>query len=560
MANEPTTLEDAPIDPFEAELVAYLDGELDPAAARKVEARLERDPVARARAEELKRTFDLLDYLPKPDPSPTFTTRTIDKLPAVKSDSVPQPPATAPTAAARPSGSNPVVPASTSMPLALDDAEPARASPRWLLWGAAACAVAVACAVAGYFVAGAARPRGAAQKESEEQRVEVPSRVAEYLSLYVVADDIAFVTELAKPELFGDDPSVAYDPTLRVPPGEAHDRPAGKDLEALARAFRSLPAARQAEIVKLDHDLAAKEPRERDRLFRALEAYAAWLDRLPEAERRGVLAAPTPGLRRDLVRRIRDQQWTESLPPSVRARPDLVQLWREDEAHRRDRIAFIRQHAEAFAANKSPWPFETEQHRKDVIDFARTVFRIDDPKRNRLTPEQHAVYTRVLTGAERDGTWAWYGLVVYELSKAHPYLPEPVDPKMMYTDRSDVPQDILARLRKGAAGQLNAVAGKWPEFPLELHREILRGKSPGVPQLGPARPSEFREPVATFTNKQLLPKLTAEEKRGLQKLEGKWPEYPRELLRLAHEYDLPVPGVTLPFSPKKWDATYGTRP
>ena len=35
-------------DPFEAELVAYLDGELDPAAARAVEERLANDPDARA--------------------------------------------------------------------------------------------------------------------------------------------------------------------------------------------------------------------------------------------------------------------------------------------------------------------------------------------------------------------------------------------------------------------------------------------------------------------------------------------------------------------------------
>ena len=42
----PTTA--PPLDPFEAELVAYLDGELDPAAAGRVEARLATDPAARA--------------------------------------------------------------------------------------------------------------------------------------------------------------------------------------------------------------------------------------------------------------------------------------------------------------------------------------------------------------------------------------------------------------------------------------------------------------------------------------------------------------------------------
>jgi anti-sigma factor RsiW len=54
MSSENTEFEDGPApDPFEAELVAYLDGELDAAAARRVEAKLASDPAARARADEL---------------------------------------------------------------------------------------------------------------------------------------------------------------------------------------------------------------------------------------------------------------------------------------------------------------------------------------------------------------------------------------------------------------------------------------------------------------------------------------------------------------------------
>src|SRR5687768_7586709 len=83
MASENTTPDDPTPDPFESELVAYLDGELDPEAAREVEARLATDPAARARAAELKKSFELLDFLPRPEPSPNFTSRTLDKLPTV---------------------------------------------------------------------------------------------------------------------------------------------------------------------------------------------------------------------------------------------------------------------------------------------------------------------------------------------------------------------------------------------------------------------------------------------------------------------------------------------
>ena len=64
-----------PTDPGDDELTAYLDGELDGAAARAVEANLANDLTARRQAEGLKKAFDLLDYLPKAEPSPDFATR-----------------------------------------------------------------------------------------------------------------------------------------------------------------------------------------------------------------------------------------------------------------------------------------------------------------------------------------------------------------------------------------------------------------------------------------------------------------------------------------------------
>jgi anti-sigma factor RsiW len=63
-----------------ANLVAYLDGELDEPAARDLEARLNLDPAARAEAESLRKTWELLDYLPRPEPSASFTHRTLEKL------------------------------------------------------------------------------------------------------------------------------------------------------------------------------------------------------------------------------------------------------------------------------------------------------------------------------------------------------------------------------------------------------------------------------------------------------------------------------------------------
>jgi anti-sigma factor RsiW len=63
-----------------AELVAYLDGEVDQKTAMTIEAKLGRDPRVRSEADQLKRTWELLDYLPRPAPSPDFTHRTLERL------------------------------------------------------------------------------------------------------------------------------------------------------------------------------------------------------------------------------------------------------------------------------------------------------------------------------------------------------------------------------------------------------------------------------------------------------------------------------------------------
>src|SRR5262245_50467965 len=71
----------APLNDDEREdLIAFLDGELDEEKAHALEARITLDPTVRAEAETLKRTWDLLDYLPRPEPSPAFTNRTLDRI------------------------------------------------------------------------------------------------------------------------------------------------------------------------------------------------------------------------------------------------------------------------------------------------------------------------------------------------------------------------------------------------------------------------------------------------------------------------------------------------
>ena len=62
------------------ELVAYLDGELDPREAATMATRIGLDPKLRAKADALQRAWDILDVLPKPQPSPTFVAHTVTQI------------------------------------------------------------------------------------------------------------------------------------------------------------------------------------------------------------------------------------------------------------------------------------------------------------------------------------------------------------------------------------------------------------------------------------------------------------------------------------------------
>lgn len=152
-----------------AELVAYLDGELAGEARRAVETRIHLDPTWRAEAASLKRTWDLLDYLPRPEPSPSFTQRTLSKLTPVQREGLKKS-------------------AGAAWPLA-----------RWLGLGGGWAAAVLLAALAGYLVLRPAVPAGASEADLLRDL-----RIIEHKRLYDLADDVDFLRELDHPDLFGD--------------------------------------------------------------------------------------------------------------------------------------------------------------------------------------------------------------------------------------------------------------------------------------------------------------------------------------------------------------------
>jgi anti-sigma factor RsiW len=157
------------------ELIAYLDGELSKTEAQSVEKKLGSDPQYKSEADALRRSWSLLDFLPQPEPSGTFTNRTLDRVSAIR-------PALAVSGQAG-----------------------------WKRWGIRltwAAAVLLA-GVVGY--AGVARlPSGARPHDLDapaelEHQLARDLRLIEQLGLLQHVNDIHFLNELDRLELFGED-------------------------------------------------------------------------------------------------------------------------------------------------------------------------------------------------------------------------------------------------------------------------------------------------------------------------------------------------------------------
>jgi len=156
------------------DLTAYLDGEADPNTRTRIEARLNRDARLRAEADALKRAWDLLDQLPHPELSTNFTSRTLDRVSALR----------------------PASHASATISL------PGAA--RHVPW--AMIAATVAGLVLGWLVTGyVARPTEPAPLRLDDPLLVQELRLIENLPLYSAAETLDFLQSLDHADRFGAD-------------------------------------------------------------------------------------------------------------------------------------------------------------------------------------------------------------------------------------------------------------------------------------------------------------------------------------------------------------------
>jgi anti-sigma factor RsiW len=90
MTHDLTRSEGLPEPTSDDDLVAYLDGELSAELSREIERRLAQDADLRQRLQQHQAAWDLLEEIPRPEVSASFTRTTIEMVAVTASDDVNQ--------------------------------------------------------------------------------------------------------------------------------------------------------------------------------------------------------------------------------------------------------------------------------------------------------------------------------------------------------------------------------------------------------------------------------------------------------------------------------------
>jgi hypothetical protein len=322
-------------------------------------------------------------------------------------------------------------------------------------------------------------------------------------------------------------------------------------LKRNLKAFKELPADRQERLRALDRDVHEEEPAIQAKLWRVLDRYTAWLERLPAADQERIRSAATAQQRLQVVREIRERQWIERLPAA--RRKEIVDAITPEK--RAERIARVREEEQKrrLAWQKVLAPREDGPRRGPPVTVAELPLDLKQFVEGKLLPVLKVEDRKRL--AEVEGKWPAFGIVLRELFEKYPVtLPGPAS-SLVLTPR-DLPPAVRMKFQqvKGPdRRKITFTEGKWPDFAVAV-TEVLRRVAPPMPEeLGPCRPGQFSPEQHEFIEKKLLPALGPDEKLELRNAEGMWPEYPQAVQRLALKHELSIPNMPLPGPPDFWE-------
>ncbi len=312
------------------------------------------------------------------------------------------------------------------------------------------------------------------------------------------------------------------------------------------KEFQGLRPEQQAAMRQLDQALHQEDPAVQARLWRVLDRYATWVEKLSDADKQRLAAAP-PEQRLQLIKELREREWVDRLPKAKREQVVNTPLGKRGEV-----IAELRQKERE---RRLEWlkvaGFGDDVPRRIPVRILDLPPEVQGFVLFLLMPQLNAEEKVKLKKAE--GQTPLYARTLLELVDKYPgTLPGPPTGP---TQQKDLPKDVRQKLQTlppKDRPRLRNNEGPWPDYAIAV-TEAIRRNGTMPTELGPCKPKDFSEAVQQFIEKQLLPQLDEQEKEKLAKAEGRWPDYPRAVRDLARAHGLTVPELPPPGPREYWD-------
>ena len=336
-------------------------------------------------------------------------------------------------------------------------------------------------------------------------------------------------------------------------------------LRQAAATLASLPPQRREQLENLDRELASESSAVQARLQNVLDRYTAWLAALPEEDRERIRNAPDKNARLAIVKDLRQHEWLRQQAKAVRdaiaatpadARPAALAKARAEDRQRQSEWNIARRFWDDIAKKKH-LPSRLTDFEPAVQNYVNDalVRRLSKKDRERLSAAE--------------GSWPLYPQTLVELADQNPpALPSPDGPSTI-ADLPKAVRDSLVIGKKGGnllvnqkvlAGRLKAFEGRTTEFAMKLTTIANEGGWVMPLEWWAYNFNSLTPAMQDFLKQKMEPLLDRKENRLLLDAEGKWPEYPETIQKLAAAHNLQVPWFVLPGASERWDVYRAGRP
>ncbi len=201
-------------------------------------------------------------------------------------------------------------------------------------------------------------------------------------------------------------------------------------------AFLALPAEKQERIRRLDRELQEQDPEHQVVLYRVMQRYFDWLERLPPEQRERIEQAKSSEEKLRHIREIREEQWIGTLPKADR---DHIKAAKNDD-DRRKRIAATR---EKEYGREMDWLFAQarvgEMSDTHLEEIRKLRVALEQNKKNPLSTEEREQLRSF------QGKGPAYLRLLIDLSQKHD-VPVPVAFRRMWAEQEASPPVTRAKL------------------------------------------------------------------------------------------------------------------